>query len=116
LEAIGEAVAGIRFAQQSHATGGRRHHQEFQHGAASVPHALLSNSYSREEVAEFVRVWRRRSATTYAMELKYDGVAISLSYEDGELVRGVTRGDGEKGDDITANVRTVRSIPIEIAW
>ncbi len=79
------------------------------------PMLSLSNSYSREEVAEFVaRVEKEIGTTTYAMELKYDGVAISLSYLNGELVRGVTRGDGEKGDDITANVRTVRSIPLKL--
>ena len=86
---------------------------------ATVPHRYpmlsLSNSYSREEVAEFVaRVEKEIGRTTYSMELKYDGVAISLSYKDGELIRGVTRGDGEKGDDITANVRTIRSIPLKL--
>ncbi len=88
-------------------------------GFATVPHRYpmlsLSNSYSREEVAEFVgRVEKEIGLTTYVMELKYDGVAISLSYVNGELVRGVTRGDGEKGDDITANVRTVRSVPLTL--
>ena len=79
------------------------------------PMLSLSNSYSREEVAEFVaRVEKEIGRTIYVMELKYDGVAISLSYKDGELVRGVTRGDGEKGDEITANVRTVRSIPLKL--
>ena len=79
------------------------------------PMLSLSNSYSREEVSEFVaRVGKEIGITTYVMELKYDGVAISLSYNDGELVRGVTRGDGEKGDDITANVRTVKAIPLKL--
>jgi len=79
------------------------------------PMLSLSNSYSQEEVSEFVaRVEKEIGRTTYVMELKYDGVAISLSYLDGELVRGVTRGDGEKGDDITNNVRTVRSVPLRL--
>ena len=79
------------------------------------PMLSLSNSYSREEVAEFVaRVEKEVGQAVYSMELKYDGVAISLSYVDGELVRAVTRGDGEKGDDITANVRTVRSVPLRL--
>lgn len=79
------------------------------------PMLSLSNSYNKEEVAEFVaRVEKEIGKTTYTMELKYDGVAISLSYENGQLVRGVTRGDGEKGDDITSNVRTVRSIPLQL--
>ncbi|HEX2617512.1 MAG TPA: NAD-dependent DNA ligase LigA, partial [Flavobacteriales bacterium] len=86
---------------------------------ASVVHKYpmlsLSNSYSREEVAEFVaRAEREVGKTMYVMELKYDGVAISLSYVNGELVRGVTRGDGEKGEDITSNVRTVRAIPLKL--
>lgn len=79
------------------------------------PMLSLSNSYSPEEVGEFVaRVEREIGRTTYSMELKYDGVAISLSYVNGELVRGVTRGDGEKGDDITNNIRTVRSVPLRL--
>lgn len=79
------------------------------------PMLSLSNAYDREEVAEFVaRVEKEVGSTTYVMELKYDGVAISLTYEQGVLVRGVTRGDGEKGEDITANVRTVRSIPLRL--
>lgn len=79
------------------------------------PMLSLGNSYSREEVVAFVeRVKKEVGPTTFAMELKYDGVAISLTYENGELVRGVTRGDGEKGEDITANVRTVRSIPLKL--
>ncbi len=77
------------------------------------PMRSLSNAYSREEVAEFVaRVERAVGQVIYSMELKYDGVAISLTYEDGRLMRGVTRGDGEKGEDITGNVRTVRAIPL----
>lgn len=86
---------------------------------ATVPHRWpmlsLSNSYSREEVEEFVqRIVKEYGRVTFTMELKYDGVAISLTYRNGELVRGLTRGDGERGDDITANVRTVRSIPLRL--
>ena len=88
-------------------------------GFPTVPHRYLmlslGNTYSREEVEEFVaRVEKAIGPTRYSMELKYDGVAISLSYKDGELVRGVTRGDGEKGEDITTNVRTIRSIPLRL--
>ncbi|MBP7408019.1 MAG: NAD-dependent DNA ligase LigA [Flavobacteriales bacterium] len=87
----------------------------FETVAHRYPMLSLSNSYSREEVSEFVaRVEKEIGSTIYVMELKYDGVAISLSYANGELVRGVTRGDGEKGDEITANVRTVRSIPLKL--
>jgi DNA ligase (NAD+) len=85
----------------------------------TVPHRWpmlsLANSYSREEVADFLaRIQKDHGDVTYCLELKYDGVAISLTYRNGELVRGLTRGDGEKGDDITANVRTVRSIPLRL--
>ncbi|HQW86409.1 MAG TPA: NAD-dependent DNA ligase LigA, partial [Flavobacteriales bacterium] len=83
--------------------------------AHRFPMLSLSNSYSREEVAGFVaRVEKSVGRTRYTMELKYDGVAISLTYRDGELLRGVTRGDGEKGEEITANVRTVRAIPLKL--
>ncbi|MBK6628329.1 MAG: NAD-dependent DNA ligase LigA [Flavobacteriales bacterium] len=83
--------------------------------AHRFPMLSLSNSYSREEVAEFVaRVEKSVGRTRYTMELKYDGVAISLTYRNGELVRGVTRGDGEKGEEITANIRTVRAIPLKL--
>lgn len=83
--------------------------------AHRYPMLSLANSYSEEEVAAFVaRVEKEVGRTMYAMELKYDGVAISLSYSKGQLVRAVTRGDGEKGDDITNNVRTVRSIPLHL--
>lgn len=79
------------------------------------PMLSLGNTYSREEVVEFVsRVEKAIGPTRYSMELKYDGVAISLTYKDGELVSGVTRGDGEKGEDITANIRTIRSIPLRL--
>ncbi len=81
--------------------------------AHKYPMLSLSNSYDREEVEAFVkRIQKDIGEVNYVMELKYDGVAISLSYEDGRLVRGVTRGDGEKGEEITANVRTIRAIPL----
>lgn len=81
--------------------------------AHRYPMLSLSNSYNREEVADFVaRVHKEIGDTTFVMELKYDGVAISLTYQDGRLVRGVTRGDGEKGEEITGNIRTVRAIPL----
>ncbi len=89
--------------------------KEFATVAHRWPMLSLSNSYSREEVVEFVqRIEKENGPTTFTLELKYDGVAISLTYVNGELVRGATRGDGEKGEDITANVRTVRSIPLRL--
>ncbi|HPF52098.1 MAG TPA: NAD-dependent DNA ligase LigA [Draconibacterium sp.] len=76
----------------------------------------LSNAYSEEEIADFDTRVKKIIGTEceYVCELKFDGSSISLWYENGELVRAVTRGDGEKGDDVTANVRTIRSIPLKL--
>ena len=79
------------------------------------PMLSLENTYSREEIEDFeerVRKAIRGEVVEYVCELKYDGVSISLHYENGIFVNAVTRGDGEKGDDVTANVRTIRSIPL----
>ncbi|MFI3306137.1 MAG: NAD-dependent DNA ligase LigA [Rikenellaceae bacterium] len=75
----------------------------------------LSNTYSAEEVRAFVdRVSKEVGETEFVCELKFDGTAISLTYEDGALVRGVTRGDGVRGDDVTRNIRTIRTIPLQL--
>ena len=76
----------------------------------------LSNSYSKEEILDFEKRIQKltEKKIEYTCELKYDGVAISLTYENGALLRGVTRGDGEKGEDVTANVRTIKSIPLKL--
>jgi DNA ligase (NAD+) len=79
------------------------------------PMLSLDNTYSRDEIKDFAaRIKKSIPAEDieYVCELKYDGVSISLVYENGRLIRAVTRGDGEKGDDVTANVRTIRSIPL----
>jgi DNA ligase (NAD+) len=82
----------------------------------TYPMLSLSNSYSTEEIIE----WENRNKKlsdqplTYACELKYDGVAIGIRYENGELVQAVTRGDGTKGENITTNVKTIRSIPLKL--
>lgn len=80
------------------------------------PMLSLGNTYSKEEVSEF---YNRISKTLnepfeIVCELKFDGTSVSLIYENGELLRAVTRGDGEKGDDITDNIRTIRSIPLRL--
>lgn len=82
------------------------------------PMLSLGNTYSFEELVEFDKRIRKHLSDEqyeYVCELKFDGVAISLTYEHGLLVRGVTRGDGVQGDDITPNIRTIRSIPLRIA-
>ena len=77
------------------------------------PMLSLSNTYSLEELREFVeRVEREEGPTEFVCELKFDGTAISIIYENGRLVRAVTRGDGTRGDDVTANIRTIRSVPL----
>lgn len=81
------------------------------------PMLSLANTYSEEEARDFDRRVRERLGDQpfrYVAELKIDGVAISLTYEDGLLVRGVTRGNGEQGDEITPNVRTIRSVPLRV--
>jgi DNA ligase (NAD+) len=82
-----------------------------------IPMLSWDNTYSVEELAEFDARIRRElpgDELGYVAELKIDGVALSLTYEDGLLVRGVTRGDGVQGEDITANVKTIRSIPLRL--
>src|ERR1700693_3906175 len=90
-------------------------------GFVKVPHSSLmlslDNTYNEEEL----RAWERRvhelsgrSDVDYVCELKLDGMSLALIYEDGKLVRGITRGDGNVGEDVTLNVRTVRSVPLSI--
>ncbi len=80
------------------------------------PMLSLSNTYSEGEILDFDQRIRRSIGDdfAYVCELKFDGIAISLTYEDGYLVRAVTRGDGVQGDDITPNVRTVRRLPLRV--
>lgn len=79
------------------------------------PMLSLGNTYSLDELHEFIdRIEREAGPTEYVCELKFDGTAISLTYEHGGLLRAVTRGDGTQGDDVTANVRTVRSVPLRL--
>ncbi len=81
------------------------------------PMLSLGNTYSEQELVDFDKRVRKAlpdQPVEYICELKFDGVALSLTYENGILARGVTRGDGERGDDITANIRTIRTIPLKI--
>jgi len=82
-----------------------------------IPMLSLDNAFSDEELAEFDRRVRERleiEVVEYAAEPKLDGLAISLLYEDGVLVRGATRGDGTTGEDVTQNVRTIHSVPLRL--
>ncbi len=91
--------------------------KEFKQVAHKYPMLSLGNTYSKEEVREFYdRVMRGLNEDfEICCELKFDGTSISLTYTDGKLVRAVTRGDGEKGDDVTANVKTIRSVPLVLS-
>lgn len=92
--------------------------KEFPTVIHDVPMLSLSNTYSEDEVRDFdhrVRSALGKDPFTYVCELKFDGVAVSLRYQDGVLARGATRGDGTQGDDITQNLKTIHSIPLRIA-
>ena len=89
--------------------------QEFKQVAHRYPMLSLANTYSQEEVRDWYQsVQRGLQGEPFEVccEMKYDGLSISLTYVDGQLVRGVTRGDGIHGDDVTANVKTIRCIPL----
>ena len=91
--------------------------KEFPPVVHDVPMLSLSNTYDEQEVREFDRRVREALAPAsyrYVCELKFDGLAVSLVYRNGLLVRGATRGDGTRGDDVTANIRTIRSIPLRL--
>ena len=82
-----------------------------------IPMLSLANAFSEEEVAEFARRIEKRLGTPkleFSVEPKFDGLAISLRYENGVFVRGATRGDGETGEDVTANLRTLKTIPLRL--
>jgi len=90
--------------------------KKFESVEHTFPMLSLSNTYSEEEVRE----WQQRihklvkEQIHFVCELKYDGVAIGIRYEHGKMIRAVTRGDGVRGEDITANVRTIRSVPLNL--
>lgn len=80
------------------------------------PMLSLSNTYNEEEIREWEERLNKLTGhpLEYVLELKYDGVAVSLLYENGQFVRGLTRGDGTVGEDISANLRTIRTIPLQL--
>ena len=92
--------------------------QEFQQVKHKRPMLSLSNTYNEQDVREwFDSVTRGLGGEPFEVccEMKYDGLSISLHYENGQLVQAVTRGDGVQGDDVTANVKTIRSIPLVLS-
>jgi len=82
-----------------------------------IPMLSLGNTYSKKELGDFVERVRRlleRDDVVFSVELKMDGISVSLRYEQGMLVRGATRGNGSSGDDITSNVKTIASLPLQL--
>ena len=100
---------------------GGKAEQRFEQVVHHMPMLSLDNTYNIDEVRAFhQRVIKclpgmAADSIEYVVELKFDGLAVALTYEDGKLVRGATRGDGVQGEDITANLKTIRSIPLEIS-
>ena len=82
------------------------------------PMYSLDNTYSREELTDWITKIRKiigeETLLTYTCELKYDGASISLTYKKGQFVQGITRGDGQQGDDITQNLKTLPTIPLQL--
>ncbi|MEI6880299.1 MAG: NAD-dependent DNA ligase LigA, partial [Bacteroidota bacterium] len=91
--------------------------KEFKQVKHKYPMLSLGNTYNEEELTEFDNRIRKSIGNDfeYVCELKFDGLAISLTYENGKLIRAVTRGDGVQGDDVTSNVKTIRSIPHQLS-
>ncbi|MBQ5829652.1 MAG: NAD-dependent DNA ligase LigA [Alistipes sp.] len=88
---------------------------EFESVEHRYPMQSLANTYSSEELGEWIdRIVKELGEVEFVTELKFDGTAISLCYENGALKRAVTRGDGRRGDDVTNNVRTIASVPLKL--
>lgn len=89
----------------------------FQQKAHLIPMYSLANTYSEEEVADFVKRVHKlleKKEIRFCCELKMDGTAISLRYEKGKLIHALTRGNGKVGDDVTANIKTIKSVPLQL--
>lgn len=89
----------------------------FKNVAHTIPMLSLANTYSREEVQEFIKRMQKllgKEEICFTCELKMDGIAVAARYVDGAFVQGVTRGDGHKGDEITANMRAIASLPLQL--
>lgn len=91
--------------------------KKFKQSAHLIPMLSLANTYSRQELQEFIKRVHKlveKKEISFCAELKMDGVAVSVLYEKGVLVRALTRGDGKKGDEITQNMKTIRNVPLEL--
>ena len=90
--------------------------KEFKSVKHRYPMLSLSNSYSKEDIEDFINRIKKSvdGEVEFCCELKFDGLSISLQYENGILTRAVTRGDGVQGDDVTTNVKTIRTVPLKL--
>jgi DNA ligase (NAD+) len=117
LEAIEAAHPQLRDPNSPTARVGNAPSRKFAQVSHSVPMLSLGNAFSEDEVCDFVARIEKETGDAnpvFSVEPKLDGLAISLRYENGEFVRGATRGDGATGEDVTANLRTVRTIPLRL--
>lgn len=116
LETLEQAFPGLASENSPTKRVGGDITKKFESVTHEYPMLSLSNTYSEEEIADWVTRLTKAGIDDldFVCELKYDGVAIGLRYENGSLVRAVTRGDGEKGEDITKNVRTIRTVPLTL--
>jgi DNA ligase (NAD+) len=92
--------------------------QGFKTIAHRIPMLSLANTYSKEEIADFIKRMHKlveHQQIAFSCELKMDGIAITAIYEKGAFVKGITRGDGKKGDDITANMKTIEALPLRLS-
>src|SRR3954470_10956115 len=117
LEALEQAHPALRDPNSPTARVGSAPSGKFATVAHAVPMLSLGNAFSDDEVREFVARIEKETGDAdpaFSVEPKLDGLAISLRYESGQFVRGATRGDGSTGEDVTANLRTVRTIPLSL--
>ncbi|WP_159015716.1 NAD-dependent DNA ligase LigA [Cognatiluteimonas profundi] len=117
LEALELAHPELRDPNSPTARVGSAPSGKFAEVVHAIPMLSLANAFAPEEVQEFVTRIERETGDAdpaFSTEPKLDGLAISLRYEDGQFVRGATRGDGATGEDVTANLRTIRSLPLRL--
>ncbi len=117
LEALEERFPELRRPDSPTQRVGGEPLDSFRAVVHDVPMLSLANTYDEDEVRDFDRRVREGLGDAdfaYHVELKFDGVAVSLRYEDGQLVRGATRGDGRHGDDVTLNLKTVLGVPLSV--
>jgi DNA ligase (NAD+) len=117
LQELEEAHPDLRTPDSPTVRVGGRPSEGFQEFVHTSPMLSLDNSYNLDDLRSFDERCRKLAegrAFDYVAELKIDGLSLSLHYEAGTLTRGVTRGDGRRGEDVTGNVRTIRSIPARV--